>query len=187
MPPDKNIPGVSLKRIFWGVCLLLLSACTSIPLSSMLKMASMDGEDISAIDPKQVRVRLSITEPVELQTKNVKLVLQFDHHDGEQSEFQYLLEIIDDSVIDPVSSWFSQAPMKHAYEFKLAALSQLEFNKYQKNFARHGKPERYQWTVYYYMKNRPRQGEGITIDMELKFSLSEDYFYLLKNAKVDVN
>lgn len=153
----------------------------------MLKLASIDSDDISAIDPKQVRVRLSITEPVELQTKNVKLALQLDHHEGEQSEFQYLLEIIDDSVIDPVSSWFSQEPLKHAYQFKLAALSQLEFNKYQKNFAKYGKPKRYQWTVYYYLKNRPQQGEGVTIDMELKFSHDQDYFYLLKNAEVDLN
>ncbi len=153
----------------------------------MLKMATLDGDDISAIDPKQIRVRLSISAPVELQTKNVKLALKFDHQNGEQSEFKYLLEIIDVSVIDPLSSWFSQAPLKHAYEFKLAALSQLEFNQYQKDYVRHGKPKRYQWTVYYYLKNKPQQGEGITIDMELKFSHNEDYFFLLKNAKVDLN
>lgn len=153
----------------------------------MLKMASMDNDDISAIDPKQVRVKLSVTDPVELQTKDVKLALQFDHHDGEKSEFQYLLEIIDVSVKDPVSSWFSESPLKHAYEFKLATLSQLEFNKYQKNFARHGKPKRYQWTVYYYLKNSPQKGDGITIDMELKLSDNDDYFYLLKNTNIDVN
>lgn len=153
----------------------------------MLKMVSLDSDDISAIDPKQVRVRLSITEPVELQTKNVKLALQLEHKEKGQSEFQYLLEITDDSVIEPISSWFSKEPSKHAYEFKLAKLSQLEFNKYQKNFARYGKPERYHWRVYYYLKKRPQQGEGITIDMELKFSQDQDYFYLLKNAKVDTN
>ncbi len=150
-------------------------------------MASLDSDDISAIKPEEVRVRLSVIDPVELQTKDVKLALQFDHYNGEHSEFQYLLEVVDVSVIDPISRWFSSEPLKHAYEFKLAVLSQLEFNKYQKSFARNGKPRRYQWTVYYYLKNRPKEGQGITIDMELKLSDKEDYFYLLKNATIDAN
>ena len=150
-------------------------------------MASLDSNDISAIKPDQVRVRLSVTSPVELETKNVRLVMQFDHHNGEQSEYQYLLEITDVTAIDPISSWFNSEPLKHAYVFKLSTLSQLEFNKYQTNFATNGKPKRYKWNVYYHLKVRPKEGQGITIDMELKFSDNEDYFYLLKNAAVGSN
>ena len=152
----------------------------------MLKMASLDSDDISAIDPSEIRVRLSITEPVELQTKHVRLALQFDHQDGSHSEYQYLLEIVDVSVVQPISSWFSSEPLKHAYQFKLATLSQLEFNKYQKSYAKQGKPKKYQWTVYYYLKNNPEDGKGITIDMELKFSRTDEYFYLLKNAPITI-
>ena len=176
-----------MKHLLCGIAALLFTGCTSIPLSSMLKMVSLNSDDISVIQPEQVRVRLSITDPVELQTRNVRLALQLEHHNGEHSEFQYLLEIIDASVIDPVSSWFSSAPLKHAYEFKLAALSQLEFNKYQKNFAEHGKPKRYQWRVYYYLKKKAKDRNQATIDMELKLSSDDEYFYLLKDAKVDVN
>jgi len=163
-------------------------------------MTNLDKEDILAIDPKEVRVRLSISDPAELQTRNVRLALKFDHYDGSQSEYQYLLEIIDVKVKDAISSWFSSAPLKHVYQFKLAALSQLEFNKYQLNYTKHGKPKRYHWSVYYYLKpmrkkikapihknNGQKKISELNIDMELKISKSDDYFYLLKNAPIEIN
>ena len=115
------------------------------------------------------------------------MALKFQNQDGSQTEYKYLLEIINERTIKPVSSWFSDTPLKHAYEFKLSRLSQLEFNKYQKDYARLGKPKRYYWTVYYFLKNIPEKGNTINLDMELKFSDSEDYFYLLKNAPVEIN
>lgn len=158
----------------------------SVPLSSMIKMASLSSEEILAINPNEVRVRLSITEPVELQTKNVRLALQFEHYDGSHSEYKYLLEIIDVKRVSPITSWFFSEPLKHAYQFKLAKLSQLEFNKYQKNYTEKGKPKYYHWTVYYHLKNKPMDDKKIEIDVELKFSEQDDYFYLLKSAPVEI-
>lgn len=155
-------------------------------------MASLDKSDILAIDPAEVLVRLSISDPIELQTENVRLALKFDHYDGSQSEYLYLLEIIDVNVIDPISSWFSSEPLKHAYQFKLAALSQLEFNKYQLSYAKQGKPKRYHWSVFYSLKpskldNKQDKAREMNIDMELKLSQDEDYFFLLKNAPIEIN
>jgi len=160
----------------------------------MFKIANLDTNDILAINPAEVKVRLSISDPVELHTENVRLALKFDHYDGSRSEYLYLLEIVDVSLIDPVSSWFSSQPLKHAYQFKLAKLSQLEFNKYQLEYAKQGKPKRYHWSVFYSLKpiseknnlekNRVRE---MTIDMELKLSDQQDYFFLLKGAPIKVN
>ena len=150
-------------------------------------MASFDRDDISAIPPKEVRVRLSVTEPVTLQTKNVKLALKFDHYDGSHSEYKFLLEIIDTKRIQPALNWFSSKETKNSYQFKFSKLSQLEFNKYQKEHYRQGKPKRYYWTVYYYLKNRPEDGDDLKIDMELKLSDADDYFYLLKDAPISTD
>jgi len=175
-------------------------------------MVSLDKEDILAIDPAEVRVRLAISDPVELQTKNVRLVLEFEHKDGTLSEYQYLLEIIDVNISNAISSWFSSTPLKHVYQFKLATLSQLEFNKYQMNHVKLGKPVKFHWSVFYSLKrnslkNKPADTKQIgvktneleqgnikqakikqaTIDMELKLSEDDGYFYLLKNATIEIN
>jgi len=183
-----------LKKTTCAIILLFLVGCSSVPLSSMFKIANLDTNDILAINPAEVKVRLSVSDPVELKTENVRLALKFDHYDGSQSEYLYLLEIVDVSLIDPISSWFSSQPLKHAYQFKLGKLSQLEFNKYQLEYAKQGKPKRYHWSVFYSLK--PTSGDSdfnhnpineMTIDMELKLSNQEDYFFLLKSAPIKIN
>jgi len=167
--------------------LLTLTSCTSVPLTSMIKMASLDDDDITVINASEVRVRLSLTEPAELETKDVKLVLKFEHLGDTKTEYEYLLEVIDSNKVDAAESWFTSGSVKHQYKFKFSRLSQLEFNKFQKAYLKQGKPKRYNWTVYYHLKQLPYQGEDLTIDMELKFSAQEDFFYLLKNRQISID
>jgi len=145
----------------------------------------MDADDISAIRPSEIRVRLSVSDPVELKTKDVRLVLSFEHKDQTKSEFQYLLKYIEQSQLNSVSSFFGSDPAKSVYLFKFSKQSELEFNRYQKSYQAKGKPRRYLWTVYYYFKTRPQKGETSKIDMELKLATDEEYFYLLKGAIID--
>lgn len=175
-----------MKALIGLIFCLLLTSCTSIPLSSLIKVASLNRDDISTIKPNDIRIRLSVTEPATLQIKDVNLALKFEHYDGSQSEFKYLLEIIDDEIKKP-NSWFFATETKHSYQFKLSKLSQLEFNKYQKEYLLQGKPKRYYWTVYYYLKNRPESGKKLSIDLELKLSRADDYFFLLKDAPTSDN
>ncbi len=148
-------------------------------------MATMDADDISSIQPSDVRVRLSVTDPVELQTKDVRLVLSFDYKDKSQSEFQYTLNNVSQNKQNSIVSFFFRKPAKSVYIFKLSKQSELEFNRYQKSFQNKGKPKRYHWSVYYYFKTRPKKGESAEIDMELKLVKDEEYFYLLKGAIID--
>ncbi|PHS12755.1 MAG: hypothetical protein COA86_18105 [Kangiella sp.] len=177
---------IKLFRLYVTVIIAItISSCSSIPLSSMIKVATMDADDISAIRPSEVRVRLSVSEPVELKTKDVRLVLSFEHKDDSQSEFQYLLKYIKQSKKNSLSSFFGNEPAKSVYLFKFSKQSELEFNRYQKSFQTKGKPKRYKWTVYYYFKTRPQKGENAEIDMELKLANDDEFFYLLKGAIID--
>ncbi|MFT6733308.1 MAG: hypothetical protein ACJAS9_001493 [Polaribacter sp.] len=176
-------------NVFRGIVsvlyLLILTSCSAIPLTSMLKVATMNSDDISAIQPSEIRVRLSVSEPVNLKTKDVRLVLSFEHNDNTKSEFQYLLKYIKQNKVSSISSIFGSEPAKSVYHFKFSRKSELEFNRYQKSFLAKGKPKRYHWTVYYHFKTRPQKGEKAEIDMELKLANDQEYFYLLKSATID--
>ncbi len=175
-----------LKIAFYFVSVLFLTSCSSVPLSSMLKMATLKNDELLAIKPSEVRVRLSLSSPAELQTKDVRLALKFEHEGMGNSEYQYRLKLMGTQTINPVASWFGQQAKKFRYEFKLAALSKLEFKRFQKELVKLGTPDKYRWTVYYYLKNKMPDGEDISIDLELKLGFDEDYFYLLKKASVSI-
>lgn len=176
-----------MKTSHYLVLAFFLTGCSSIPLGSMLKMATLGDDELLAIRPSEVRVRLSLASPAELQTRDVRLALKFEHDGLDDSEYRYLLRLVDTKTINSTASWFGQQSKKFRYEFKLAALSKLEFKRFQKELIRLGTPDKYRWTVYYHLKNKILDGTEIKIDLELKLSLSDDYFYLLKDAPVNVN
>ena len=152
----------------------------------MVKIASMDEQDLLSIKPKKVKARITINEPAKLQTKNVKLVLRFEFSGEGEREYRFELDLIKYREIIDSSAWFSNALKRHQYDFKINQESIEEFKKYQREFVKFGKPSKYYWTVYYFLEQRPEKGQGINLDLELKFSDLEDYFYLLKGAELDV-
>lgn len=150
-------------------------------------MASLGAEDLVMIDAQEVRVRLSLTEPAELQTRDVTLALDFVNADDSSSSYKFQLSMLSSKRENSLSDWFGSSPSKSVYEFELTPLSQLEFGNFQKEFLKLGKPKKYQWTVYYHLVKREEVTKQLTIDMELKLDRQEDFFYLLKSAPISVN
>lgn len=174
-----------IKR-FWAVTLVfLLASCSSVPLSSMVKLASFDQDDLIRIDPAQVRSKITLTAPAELETKTVKLVLKFEYSASNPQEYQFSLEPLWNKKLTR-SHWFEDDELLHQYEFRIEQQSIKAFKKYQREFLKYGKPKKYHWTVYYYLKSRPQNSDDIKLDLELKFSEKDEYFYLLKDAVIDI-
>ncbi|MDQ7048235.1 MAG: hypothetical protein Q9M92_01330 [Enterobacterales bacterium] len=97
--------------------------------------------------------------------------------------------MVDSQHSQSVVSWFSQEKAKNIYQFKLTDLSQIEYNRFKMNKASALKPKSYHWRVNYWLDPVPQNNSAIGLDLELKLSKQQDYFYLLKNAemKVEVN
>ena len=153
-----------------------LIGCGTVPIGSMYKIATMDENDIRVIDPKVIRTRLTLDSPAQLQTRNVRLVLRFEFHDDEESEYQFLLEPIGTKLIQEKAGWFANPTPRHQYEFQLAEKSVPIFRKYQREFVKYGKPRKYYWTVYYHPVNGTVTNNEIKLDLEIKFAQNEAFF-----------
>ncbi len=175
-----------LKNLSLMFFCLTLTACSSVPLGTMLKMASMDKNDILQIKPREVRVRITLDEPAELEEKEVTLSFKFEHKQGKKSEYQYKLKLLSQRAIKAEAGFFSDTSAANQYEFRISEQSIEEFKQYQIEFAQAGKPESYAWRVYYYLKNIIKSELSLTLDVELKLSNEQSYFYLFKNAKLAV-
>ncbi|MCW8878158.1 MAG: hypothetical protein OQK51_14010 [Kangiellaceae bacterium] len=173
------------KKILTLLLVFFLASCSSVPLSSMVKLANFDQDDLIRIDPSQVRSKITLTAPAELETKTVKLVLKFEYSASNPQEYLFSLEPLWSKKISR-DKWFEADELLHQYEFKIEQQSIKAFKKYQREFLKYGKPKKYHWTVYYYLKNRPIESNDIKLDLELKFSEKDEYFYLLKGAVVDI-
>jgi len=151
----------------------------------MMKMATFDQNDLLAIKPEQVRTRITISEPARLSTREVKLALKFEYKGDSEQEYLFFLEpILQKQFVE--KRWLKDDLIRHQYEFRIADNSIKEFRSYQREFLKYGKPNKYHWTVYYFLEKRPEKGEALDLDLELKLADKEDYFYLLVGAEVDV-
>ena len=167
--------------------LLLLSACSSIPTSSLWKLATTDETDLIAIDPRQVRARITLDEPAKLKQKNVRLALQFEYEGDQESEHTFRLSLLETKPITEKTSWFGDELNRHKYLYKISDDSLPAFRKYQREFLKYGRPQKYHWTVYYHLESIPKQGDPLFLDLELKLSQQEEFFYLLKGAAIEID
>ena len=174
-------------RIILTLFLLsLLQACTSIPLSSLIKLSTFGAEEFSQIDPKQIRARLTINDPAKLQLHDVRLVFKFEYQFDEKQAYQFILIPISQRDIPAQSHWYGGSPIRHQYDFKIAEKSIAEFNAYQQQLLQRGKPKNFHWTVHYYLDKDLPSGYAIDLDLAIKFSNESDYLMILKGASVDI-
>ncbi len=166
-------------------CLLAIASCSSVPISTLLKFSRMESTEISAIAPEQVRVRLTMDEPIRLAKKSVRLQIKLAFSDQPTQDFEFNLAAVSEEKKLESSGWFQSDKKRNQYEFRLNRLAQLEFSNFQKLLGEQSKIEHYYWTVFYYLV--PHNETDAMIDVELKLSAQEDYFYLLQGAKVEIN
>ena len=166
--------------------LSLLKGCTSIPLSSLIKLSTFGAEEFSQINPKQVRARLTINDPAKLQLHDVRLVFKFDYQFDENQAYQFILTPITQRSIAAQSNWYGSTPKRHQYDFKIAEKSVIEFSAYEQQLLHRGKPKNFRWTVFYYLEKDLPSGYVIDLDLAIKFSDDSDYLMILNGASVDV-
>ncbi|MBV1909959.1 MAG: hypothetical protein KUG78_11600 [Kangiellaceae bacterium] len=173
-----------IKRLF-SLVVLFVIGCSSVPITTMLKFSSFDNNDIAKIAPRDVQVRLTLDEPVKLLNDKVKLALLFDYEDKESDEYLFELTSLRPAETSVETKWLSSSISRTSYEFSLDRLAQLEFSNFQKSFSNKGKPSKYRWTVYYYLNSQ--QHKEARIDVELKLSKIEEYFYLIKDKRLEID
>lgn len=170
-----------LTVVFFAI---VISACSSVPLSTLFKLSSFDSSDIAAIKASELRVRLTLDDPMKLAKQSLRLQLKFEYADNSGDQFEFQLESSQSLEKLSSSGWFNAQTLRHRYEFKLTRVAQLEFSNFQQSLVKRKKIKKYFWTVFYYLA--PHNQSDAKLDVELKTSKHDDYFYLLEGAKIKV-
>lgn len=176
-----------MKILMVTCCLLLINACTAIPLSSMIQLSGIGAKQLGQIAPDQLRARITINEPAKLVLRDVRLVFQFEYLAGQEQEFQFLLTPIGQNILMPKSGWFASQLKRYQYEFKITPGSVQAFKQLQEQLLNQGKPRNFRWTVYYYLEQALPQGSAIDLDLAIKFSQQQDFLMILKGASIDID
>ncbi|WP_196138362.1 hypothetical protein [Aliikangiella sp. G2MR2-5] len=178
---------LSVFRLYFLVTMcMLLTACSSMPFTSILRFSDFEHSDLLSIHGRDVRARISLDSPLKLELKNVQLALQFRYAGSRVDEYRFQLQPTSEKQVE-MSHWVFSTRLVNQYTFRIDENSLAEFRKFQTEFLRRDKPAYYHWTVYYHLQEKSKSIDKAYLDLELKFKQKEAFFYLLKGAEIQIN
>lgn len=108
-----------MKTIFL-LCTLFLSACSSVPLATMMHFSDAKPDDFFTVDPKGILVKVSINSMVNFDpTHSINLSASIKDSAGEIT-IAFPLELVDKITQVAVEGFFNNSPAIDIYTLKLS-------------------------------------------------------------------
>lgn len=171
-----------MKRIASAVLYLCLSSCVSVPLTTIVRMATFDERDFVQLDPDAIRARIKLVDGFVLDpdksTLGVKITSEAGDHSGE-----FRLQKVTESRTELSKGLLSDDLLGTEYTLKLAAQSKDEFRKLQ-SFVAKGRPGQVIIAVAPILLSFPKDAPTTNIWIDLLLAKEQGYFTLLEGAEV---
>lgn len=163
---------------YFGILLFstFLVACSSIPVSTMLRMSSMDAETLQEIQPEALRARITLEPQVTPNLEESKLSVTLGTLKGER-QFGFSLQSDGQESIANEGGWFSEEAQLTAYTLKLSESAIADFKAMQAEFLQQS-PESMGLNVKAIL-HRPDDHTSGVMTVELKLFSDEDFFTLV--------
>lgn len=166
-------------RIFWaGILALCCYSCSSIPVSTMLRMSSMNENTLQDIDASQLRTRITLQPSVSPNLQETKLQVTLDTAKGDQQfNFPLQADLHKSVVID--GGLFSDDRLMTAHTLKLTEAGVLAFQSMQQVF-KDQEADGLGLNVQVRLHKPETHVKGV-MTVELQLAQSEDFFTLVDN------
>lgn len=119
-----------MKNVYLFILVLLLSSCSSIPISTMLKFRSFNEQSFVALNGSEIRSKIIVSQPFTLDLEKIKLSLTLDNDKGVRN-FTYPLDLDMQKTIAAQDGFFKSTPARTEYTFKLSELAVKNFKETQ--------------------------------------------------------
>ncbi|GAA4887448.1 hypothetical protein [Ferrimonas pelagia] len=166
-----------------GICVLLLSGCMSIPISTLVKMASFDREAFLALEPEAIAMRITLDKPAPLDLSETRLEFTAVMTDGMERLFPGSVEQQDYRQFEVDAGWFSRGTEpRYQYFLVLDEQGQEAIRTFQRLLA-----EEDVVSGQFRVNLQPSKAlkEPMTATMELQFDQQSGFFTLLDEATID--
>lgn len=169
------------------VCFLtvfMLGGCASIPLSTMLEFSSFQKSDFVALEPADIKAKIIIDQPVEIDIEKVDLGLELETDQGNRI-YKFPLSLIERRSIPAKKGWLSVDEAKTEYTFNLNAESVKNFQDVQQLLTNSG-GGKFTFPVNSGFEKLPLDLESVNLSILLKLKDTEDFVPIFEDASIEV-
>jgi hypothetical protein len=167
-----------------GIC-FALSSCANIPLGTMLKLSSFDESSFLALNPNDLRTKIHLDKPLEININKTELSLILKTSKGE-SIFNYPLKLISSKTIPTEKSWLNTIPERTEYNLVLSPDAISSFEKLQQTMSKES-PKSMAFKVTVAIAQRDKATSEMVVSIFIKLQKNSDYITLFDRAPVQFN
>jgi len=171
------------------LCTLFLTACSSVPLTTMMHFSDTKPEDFFTVDPKGILVKVSINSMVNFDpTRSINLSASIEDSTG-QRKIGFPLEVVNKTTQAAVEGIFNVSPEIDVYILKLAprALVNLKLLHLE---SKSGIKKRVGLTAGVNFSKEPDDDFGIdentVLSVALKLTEQGEFITLIDQWKVEI-
>lgn len=165
------------------VLIFCLQGCSSIPLSTMMKMSGFNEHSFAELAAEEVRVRVRSNTQHNAITKNV-LRYQYQGPEGVLDE-SFSLQLIEENV-DTIEHWFSEDSFEHASLYQLDEEGVEKFKILQQHPLMTMKNREGKFKVTVNFEFSDQVPEQILMSVDLLLTPADGFFTLLDEHEFDI-
>lgn len=162
---------------------LFLAGCASIPLSTALRLSSLEPRTLAQIDPGHVRVRVSVPVGYELNVAASRLTLSLHTPNGQTREEKMGLSLLQVTSENRSAGWFAADVPVSTYDLALTPEGAHQLRDMQR-FVLSENPGTFEFGINAPLARTPRDPREMTFWADVKLSAKEQYMPLINGAKV---
>lgn len=178
------IATMTMFRLVSFGLVLTLSACASVPLSTMARMATFDERDFAALNADEVRVKITVPEEFGIDAKRSRLDVEVTLSDRlHVGAFELEEEHNEPRTIS--GGIFSKPTEGTAFVLRLSEPSRQKFRDLQR-LVRLGQTDNIKLNVAAVLSAAPAEATGVTFWVDVLLSQRQGYFALLNAVTMPI-
>ena len=166
---------------------LIVGGCSAVPLRTMWRMRNFSVQNVTSIDPNELRARIILPVDMLLKSDSSRLIIELTDDKGQGDSYKFPLEIIEREEI--TQGWFRKKRVAQSI-LRLSRQAVSDFVRFQKELQtkerKHGRAGVHVSSAF--DRSEPfKEGETpkpFELSVLLKLKAEEDYFTLIDKAKV---
>lgn len=177
-----------MPRFLILITTLMLSACSSIPVSTMLSMATFGEEEFIAINPDIVQSRITLDAPFIADADNTKIEVMINQPEGELI-LPFKLKVIGQQRLPAQGGWLNKRPARNQFLLTLTDQAKASFVDLQQRVKQQGTDG-----IGLNINARISVPDGtdappvmIHMTIELKLDPQQGFFTLFEDVELDMS
>jgi hypothetical protein len=166
--------------------IVLLTGCASIPLTTALRLSTMNERTLFELDPQQIRVRVAVEDGFEVDAEDTQLTLTITNEAGTKDTRSYRLTLLQKTAGSRPGGIFHSDYAVVAYELALTSESVSDLRALQKSIAS-TKNFNFNLNVNAELSTIPDNAKSVRFWIDLKLRQSESYMVLFDGAQIELN